>query len=237
MNAITGIENLIAQPAILQTPFWCAYNDKIEDKNRIRDNYGTQNASIEDAEKGLRTLVNDLSQSGCNLCIWFSEAPKPAKGGYRINFYMPAQSPGYAQPIAGTQAPAINVDELVSEKVKQALADYQREQELRALKERIRNLEGDLKESQKETALDRIVGRLEPFADVLIDHYLPDMNTQQAASTAIAGNANDDQAQQIAEQALAVLADGEPELHLILKKLADLKQNSPAKYAMAKSML
>lgn len=237
MNAITGIENLIAQPGILNTPYWCAYNDKIEDKNRLRDNYNSQNASVEDAERGLRLLVNDLSPSGCNLCIWFSDTPKPAKGGYRINFYLPAQSSNYTPPqIAGTPAP--NVDELITERVNQALESYKREQERKELLDRVKQLETDLREANKESALDRIVGRLEPFADVLIDHYLPDMNTKTAATTAVSGSkTDDDKAQEIAENALAFLADGEPDFHITLQKLAELKKSSPAKYAMAKSML
>ena len=246
MNAITGIENLIAQPSILNSPYWAAYADRVADGNKVRDNYPpakggedsqTDSVTIEDSERTLRRFITDLSASGCNLVFWFSDSPRPSKGGYRISFYLPAQTG--AQPSVNgigaiPQPPTVDIEKTIDERVNAQIERFIAAQEKQRMLDRIKELETQLKET--DSPLDRVIGRLEPFINPLLDNMF---NTKAAVSTANVGAASTDpnKDQAIAEKALTELSEIEPDLPTLLAKLAKLAKEDPGTYNMAKMFL
>lgn len=246
MNAITGIENLIAQPSILNSPYWAAYADRVADGNKVRDNYPpakggedsqTDSITIEDSERTLRRFITDLSASGCNLVFWFSDRPRPSKGGYRISFYLPAQTGQPQINAIGSipQMPAVDIEKTIDERVNAHIDRFMAEQEKRNLQARIKELETQLKDTA-ETPFDRVIGRLEPFINPLLEN----MFSPKAAVTATnigTSKADPNQDQAIAEKALTELAEIEPELPTLLAKLAKLAKEDPGTYNMAKMFL
>lgn len=147
-----------------------------------------------------------------------------------------------SNPVSGigaiNQQPAVNIQE----EVQKAINAYKTELEIEQLKKEIKEKDQIIKDNQL-GPIDRVVERLEPYMPLLVKGIFGiDMDTQSITQNVI-GKANNSQSETDAEKekvvidSLNVLADGEPDVHLLLAKLAELKKNSPAKYAMAKSML
>lgn len=246
MNALTGKENLIRQPKILECAYWCAYSDKITDKNRIRDNYHVEDCKIEEAEKLLRELVNDLEHSGCNLVVWFSDKPKPMKGGYSVPFYLPGKN-GNSNSIDNHGIGFVTKDEAIqmqSEGIARAVQDLKNQMLVQQLNSENRELKRQIRELDP-GPIGRSIGRLEPYLPAILQKVFDvDVNITESVDK-ISGNQADEQtqqivderAQQIAEESLLTLANGEENFHLILKKLADIKRNDPEKFKMYMNML
>lgn len=220
MNALTGIENLVKQPGILNCGYWGAYTDKIEDQHRLRDNY-TSEGTIEEAEKSLRILCNDLAQSGANLVIWFSIDKKPNKGGYRIPFYIPSAN-GFSQAVVGN----INSDVDIQKRIKEGIDLYLKEKELNDLRAKVKELEREIDSTPLARVLNRIAAVSEPYIPQLLNEALP-MDTNNTI-----GIINKDE-QKIAEDALTRLNKITTDLPLLLKKLADLAENKPMIFKVA----
>lgn len=239
MNAITGIENLISQPKILNTPYWTAYQDTDKDSNKVRSTVDFENLTIEESEKHLRELVNMLSESGCNLIFRFystNDAGKIVvnKGFYTVKFYQPGRNGMSPSASVGIGATPEDIDSRIEKAIIQAQEKWQRDQELKQLRDENQSLKKEIKEAAP-TPFERVIGRLEPVLDVIIENAIP-MNAKNAA-TAVAGPQTEDEAQKRIEAALTIIADGEENPVELFEKLAALKKNSPAKYNMAKSML
>lgn len=234
MNAITGVENLIKQPGILNCPYWAVYADKVEDKCRLRDNYNTQ-ATIENAEKSLREFINDMSQSGCNVIFWFSETAKPTKSGYRIPFYLPGNN------IISNVGPSINgmrsdetANDYINRRIQESIENYKRDERFKEIEQENRELKREIDGSPLNRVINRIAGTLEPVLPQLLNNVLP-MNVTKAAT--VAGTENEEARQKLAEQALTKLAAKRPDLPELLDKLANLAETNPQMFETAIKML
>lgn len=260
MNAITEIQDLLRIPGQHQTPYFAIYRDKICDQNRLADNYRNADNTIENCERELREYLNMFSKSGCNFEIWFSEIPKPSKGGFRIPFYMNSCSQGNAIGAIPMQ-PAVDIQIEIAK----AIDNYKRDTLIETQAQRIIQLERELAEERKEkkeTGTDRFLSRLEPLvqpiAGLLANQMAPgsgigniftNQNTQEpmpiqaidpteiekvayeALQSLINSNPND---AHIILHNISEWAKKEKDLNLILNKLVNL---DPVKYNMAKTML
>lgn len=230
MNALTGIENLIKQPAILNCPYWAAYRDKVSDQNRLRDNYNTE-ASLEVAEKGLRDFCNDMQASGCNVEFWFSETAKPNKGGYRVPFYMPASNGAINHNIGMGASP-----EDIEARVQKRMEELFREQRLKALEEENRELRQEIEGTPLTRVLNRVAGSLEPYMPQIIANVFPGSQQPQLAGTTTDNQKTEEmnkKEQEQVEKALTILADKRKDLPDLLEKLAKLAQDKPGVFDMA----
>jgi len=255
MNAIQNIEDLIRNLREQGTPYYSIYCDKFGDANKMANNYRNEDNSMENAEKQLREYIAKFTQSGCNFLIWFSEKPQPSRGGYKVQFYLPANANAMVQGIGAIQQP-IQPQVDVQAEIAKALADWKKDLELENLKKQIAELQDQNKDLQP-TALDRVIGRLDP----VIEYYLKKEftqgigNTQQHMVQEQKQVIEPNEAQSIAEKALVSLSEtrkedlheiltplaewakNEKDLPAILLKLKTLQENEPAKYEMAKTML
>jgi len=240
MNVLTGIENLVQQPRILNTPYWSAFMDTDDDKSRIREYSKEKGGNIDESMKEIRELLNCYADSGANLVFRFYPVSEKDnyvtnRGWYTIKFNMKPQNGSAFSAFAGMGA--ISPDE-IEKRVEEKLTAKLEEMEQRRKQESLQKENEDLKRQLKESEpgpLDRIIGRLEPVIDIVLKKTFPDMNTNKAA--AAIGSVSDAEAQRITEESLSALSEGEDDFHITLKKLADLKKTDPVKYKLAKSML
>jgi hypothetical protein len=255
MNAIQNIEDLIRNLREQGTPYYSVYCDKFGDANKMADNYRNEDNSMENAEKQLREYIAKFTQSGCNFLIWFSDKPQPARGGYKVQFYQPANANAIVQGIGAIQQPVQpQVD--VNEAVAKALADFRKDLEMESLKKQIAELQTQNIDLQP-TALDRVIGRLDPVIDFYLKkEFTPAIgNTQQHMVQEQKPAIEPNEAQSIAGKAIVSLSEtrkedlheiltplaewakNEKDLPAILLKLKTLQEQEPAKYEMAKTML
>lgn len=243
MNALTGTENLIKQPSILNCPYWAAYADKVEDKNRLRDNYNSD-GTIESAEKSLRDFVTDMEQSGCNTVFWFSEKPSPTKSGYRVPFYMPSKNPvqnnNSISGFAGVQ-PNESINDYVGRLVSEGIDKYKRDERFKELEQENKELKREIDGSPLNRVINRICGAVEPILPQLLTNVLP-MNPEKAAAAAtsvatVSGAENEDQRQKLAENALIRLANKREDLPELLERLAKLAETNPGMFETAINFL
>lgn len=238
MNSITGIENLIQQPRILDTPYWIAYTDKETEGNKIRE-FTKDDATLDESEKALRQLIDMYSDSGANLVFKFLTKSKTDninkhKGFCVIRFYMPGRN-GMQPQASGIGA--ISPDEIskmVDDKVATKIREWETQKKIDELIAKNKELEQAIKDAEP-SAFERVIGRFEPFVEPLIGYILPNMKVQQAAAAAVGEATNDEQERM--EKALTIIVDGEQNPVELFEKLAKLKKENPMKYNMAKTML
>jgi hypothetical protein len=264
MNAIQDLEELLKFQHDMQTPYFAAYNDKYADTTRAGDNYRNEDNTIEAGQIELRSFINRFSKSGCNFLIWFSDKKAPQKGGYRVQFYLPANAQSVQPQQIGAITPQVNVDEAIEK----ALANYKREQQIEILERELAEQKRLLKE-QKPTGLDRIFDRLEPIVPHLISGFmksmpalapsigtvqLPNQNHSTVEKTELTPEIENELQQRtetavvtIAEkfpnnyveifETIARWAENESELPQMLDVLQKLQVENPNKYNMAKGLL
>ena len=236
MNAITGIENLVKQPGILQCPYFRVYYDKEDDKHRLRDNHHIENCSIEECERLLRSLIDEYRDSGCNFIFWFTTGigQTALKGGYHIQFYLPAQN-GHSNPGIGY----LSKEEVMSmnnDAVTKALNDFKLTLRLEQQSKEIAELKKQVRTSQP-NGLERVFERMQPLITAIAKkEYGIEMGTQ-ANISGTGDNQNEDEINKTILESLDILNEGEGDIHLILQKLAQMKRENPEKYKIAKSML
>lgn len=238
MNAITGIENLVKQPGILNCPYFRVYYDKPGDKNKVRDNHHIEKSTIEDCERQLRSLIEDFRESGCNFTFWFTESTGQTalKGGYYVQFYLPAQN-GYN--VNGHGIGSLSKEEVLAsqnEAVTKALNDFKLQLRLEEQAKEIAELKKQARISQP-NGFERVFTRLEPAINAIIKkEYGIEMGTE-SANVSGTGTQNDDEINKMILESIEVLNENEGDIHIILQKLAQMKRENPEKYKMAKSML
>ncbi|NOU19417.1 MAG: hypothetical protein HOO91_17815 [Bacteroidales bacterium] len=246
MNALTDLPSLLKKPEKLNCRYWAAYANDIADKNRLQDNYNYSDATIESATAQLNEFIQDLMPSGCNLEIWFSDSPRPSKGGFRFRFFLNPNSGNTGSINASIGSMPIGsvskeeAERIAEDKFKVFMDKFKQEQAIEDLRRHNLELQRKIKELTP-TGLDRISERLLPYVPVIMDA----LNIKKVVSNSVNpqeqknsnSNVNAEQQQKEAEEALTQLADGDPNFVSKLQKLAKLKKESPELYDFAVSKL
>ncbi|NVO11719.1 MAG: hypothetical protein HXX16_17290 [Bacteroidales bacterium] len=240
MNALTDLSALLKKPEQLNCRYFAVYSSEIAEKNKLFDNYSDSNAVIESATNQLSSFVQELQQSGCNIEIWFSDTPKPSKGGFRVKFFQNPNASVSVNPSVGS----VNIgtvskeeaERIADERFNSLMAKYKSEQAIEELKKQNLELQRKVKELTP-TGLDRISERLIPYIGPIMEA----LNIKKAVVESMQKNdtnhQNDEQQQKDAEEALTDLAKDDPDFVNKLKKLAKLKKENPALYNMAVTQL
>jgi hypothetical protein len=245
---IIGIDRITNFVQDRKGPYWVIYDsDKAaasssQGRKTIADNLSYDDETVDNAVRRLRAFLNDFQETGFVGYLWCKEKANATSGGYYTAVKI---SSTINQPVAGIgafpQQPVVDIQAEIEKalegfKTKQRLEELEKEnKELRAL-------------ANQETAVDRVVTRLEPFIEPMIkgifspgtpaQKVIPSVaGTPKSEIKEDAGSDESDEATKIAMGALQVLADGDDELHLKLQKLADMKTNNPEGYAMALTFL
>jgi len=256
---IVGLERALNWLQDRNCPYWVVYDNDTSTKRKMADNLPVKELkgkeaettvidekSVDDAVRKLKIFLQDYLVNGGNFYLWAKRNANDTTGGFYTWITLPSIPNHQPQASGIGGVPAGSIEELVAKRVAEALEAKKKDDELAELKERLRKIESG-ESDEAVSGIDRIFNRLEGFipADYrpLIIQKLLGMDTKTLstkAAPAVAGEPQEQtesQAQAIAEKALTVLADGEPNLHLILEKLADMKINNPQKYQMALSLL
>lgn len=243
MNAITDIEALVKQARTLQCPYFRVYVDKIEDRNKVRENWHVENMTIEETERQIREIVNDYAQSGCNLVFWFTDKTgnNASKGGFKVNFYQPARN-GYNNAPGVGYLSKEEAIALQNEGIAKAMESFKTQMLLEKKEEEIKKLRQEIRELKPNSWQTRLSPIFEPPVFNAIVKKVFDVEVNNTMNTAnISGTKENDtpneEAQRIAEESLSFLAQDDPDFYETLRKLADLKRNNPDQYNFAKSFL
>jgi hypothetical protein len=234
---IIGIDRIINFVQDRNCPYWVIYDsDKpaaasSQGRKTIADNLDHDDETVENGVRRLRAFLNDYQETGFVGYMWCKEKSGATSGGYYTGIKLTSINPQVAaigsfpmqQPIVDVQA-----------EIAKAIEAYE-------LKRKLHDLEVENKElrilANSETAIDRIIARIEPYADPIIKGIFTPAPKQIAA---VAGPKQQPNTQNkptkseiIMYDSLQVLADGDDKIHLKLQKLAKLKKDDPVSYNIA----
>lgn len=244
---IIGIDRITNFVQDRKCPYWVIYDsDKTaasssQGRKTIADNLGYDDETTDNAVRRLRAFLNDFQETGFVGYLWCKEKANATSGGYYTAVKI---SSTINQPIAGIGAiqPQSVID--VQAEIAKALEAFKTQQRIEALEKENKELRAL---ANQETAVDRVVTRIEPFLEPMIKGIfstgapvtkeIPMLAGTEKKQDAGSNSSSDNEATKIAMEALEVLADGDEELHLKLQKLAEMKKNNPQMYETALTFL
>lgn len=244
---VVGIDRITNFVQDRKCPYWVIYDsDKTaasssQGRKTIADNLSYDDETTDNAVRRLRAFLNDFQETGFVGYLWCKEKANATSGGYYTAVKI---SSSINQPVAGIGAiqPQPVID--VQAEIAKALEAFKMQQRLEALEKENKELRSM---ANQETAVDRVVTRIEPFIEPMIKGIfftgtpapkeMPVLAGTKEKQDAGSGSSSDNEATKIAMEALEVLADGDDELHLKLQKLAEMKKNNPQMYETALTFL
>ncbi len=243
---IVGIDRILNFVQDRNCPYWVLYDsDKpasasSQGRKVIADNLRFDEETVENGVRRLKITLDDYSETGFVAYLWCKEKANSTSGGYYTGIKLTSNVNG----VAGIGAIQQQAPVDVQGEIKKALEDFQLKQKLEQLERENRELKSEI---HKETAVDRVIERLEPYSDLIIKSiFSPNKSTtpiKQMLPAKVAGDSQptekneDDVATDIAMKSLQELASDDDEFHLKLQKLAELKKNNPEMYETAINML
>jgi hypothetical protein len=241
MSEIYGKQNLISWMQKKPCGYWSAWDKdgQGEARRKFGDNYESVNPTTDDAIRSICEFLDCYNDQGGRFYICMSATNNPKNTGHftwfqHLGFMNQGQSIGGFNP----SAPVVDVQAEIQKGIETYLNRLAQEKELADLKQRNKELQEEIKEL--DSPFQRVIGKLEPYTDTLMQIILPQntMNTAQAAPLAIGTTQateeeiNAEQAK--AEKSLAILAERIPNLVDVLERLATMPD---AKLQMALTFL
>jgi hypothetical protein len=244
---IVGIDRILNFVQDRNCPYWVLYDsDKTstassQGRKVIADNLRFDEETVENGVRRLKITLDDYSETGFVAYLWCKEKAGSTSGGYYTGIKLTSNVNG----VAGIGAIQQQTPVDIQGEIAKAIEAYQLKQKLEQLEKENKELKSEI---HKETAFDRVIGRLEPYSEVIIKSIFTPNKTAVPVNKMLPANIagekdpvsekkGDDVATDIAMKSLQVLASDDDEFHLKLQKLAELKENNPEMYETAINML
>lgn len=212
-----------------KTPYWRIKRTEGDNQHKVIDSGDEENIPLEESISRLNQAFGIMSAGNYFIEAWTTKGQ--TKNWNRDHFQLIPETNDY---VGGAQLqnmmqPQSTVD--LQAEIKRGIDSYKTEVEIQELRRKVVELERENKELSNgiESALSRAYNKFEPYLGMIL-------NVKEPAGIAV-GSVQADDAQKRLEKSFEIWQDNEPDVLVIVEKIADLSKTDKGTYTMARNFL
>jgi hypothetical protein len=212
-----------------KTPYWRIKRSESE-QHMVVNSGDEENIPLEESISRLSQAFGIMSPGNYFIEAWTTKGQ--TKNWNRDHFQILPDSNDYLgsaqlQQIAQQTQPSVDI----ATEVQKGIDKYKTEIELQDLRRKVADLERENKEltSGIESTLSRVYNKVEPYLGMIL-------NVKEPAGVAV-GSVQADDAQRRLEKAFEIWQENEPDVLVMVEKIANMSKTDKGTYTMARNFL
>lgn len=163
MLQLVGITRALNYLNERKCQYWTIYDSDSKGRNKIADNGTSADTTINDAERTLKSTLEDFQDQGGNVYLWVRNSVSDKAGGSYVWVAIPSIQPSHVASIGATVS-----HEDIAIQVQKGIESYKqellRQKEIDDLKQQIKDLKNP---DNQISGIERVFDRFEPYMPIV----------------------------------------------------------------------